>query len=196
MKTIIAIGFLVAYTLLSQVTFASGNLKVNILPKAEGRALLEISNNAEQKVEISISNSEGDLVFYHETEAEHTEYNRTLNFSKLEHGVYKMIVQVDGASTEQTLNVGRHGIAVGKIVEKTEPIFSFKNNQLRVSHLNHNQDEMSLYVYQGSSLIWNKEMGNTFALTVGYDLTNLDKGNYQIVFSSGDETYEYDLKRD
>jgi hypothetical protein len=196
MKTIIAIGFLVALTLLSQVTFASGNLKVNILPKVEGRALLEISNNSAQKVEITISNSEGDLVFYHETEAEHTEYNRTFNFSKLEHGNYKMIVNVDGASNEQMLNVGRHGIEVGKIVEKTEPIFSFKNNQLRVSHLNHNQDEMSLHVYQSGSLIWDKEIGNMFALTVGYDLSKLDKGNYQIVFSSGDETYEYDLKRE
>lgn len=196
MKTIIAIGFLVAYTLLSQVTFASGNLKVNVLPKAEGRALLEISNNAEQKVEISILNSEGDLVFYHETETEHTEYNRTLNFSKLEHGIYKMIVKADGASNEQMLNVGRHGIAVGKIVEKTEPIFSFKDNQLRVSHLNHNLDDMILYVYRNRELIWEKGMGNMFSLTVGYDLTKLDKGNYQVVFASGGETYEYDLKRD
>lgn len=196
MKTIIAIGFFVAFTLISQVTMATGNLKVNLIPQADGRALLAISNNADKNYEISISNSEGEMIFYHETEAEHTEYNRTLNFSKLEHGSYKMIVKIDGASTEQALTVGKTGIHVGNIVEKTEPIFSFKNNQLRVSHLNHNQDEMSLYVYQSGSLIWDKEMGNTFALTVGYDLSKLDRGNYQIVFSSGDETYEYDLKRD
>ena len=94
MKTIIAIGFFVAYTLISQVTLATGNLKVNLIPQADSRALLAISNTADKNYEISISNSEGEMIFYHETEAVQSEYNRTLNFSKLEHGSYKIIVKI------------------------------------------------------------------------------------------------------
>lgn len=195
MKTIITISFLIALFLITQLSFAGGSFTVNVNPKAEGKALVEISNSAEQKYEISISDESGNLVYYHETEGDKKIINRTYDFSNLEYGIYKLKVKMDGASNEQSLSVSKKGVEVGEVVRKTDPIFSFKNDILNLSFLNHNQDEMSLNIYNNGTLIWNSQMQNIFALQKGFNLSKLRKGDYKVVFSSGDEIYEYALAK-
>lgn len=195
MKTIIAFSFLIATTLLSQLAFASGTFRINLVPKTEAKALLEISNNEAQQYEINISNSTGEMVYYHETKENLTNHSKLFDFSQLEHGVYKIEVKIEGASNEQLLTIGKRGIEVGNSVKKTDPLFSFSDNILKISYLNYNNNQMELHIYNKSDLVWNKEMNDEFTVQKGFDLSKLNRGDYRIVFASGEDIYEYELKR-
>lgn len=195
MKTIIAFSFLVATTLLSQLAFASDAFRINLVPKTEAKALLEISNNEAQQYEINISNSTGEMVYYHETKENLTYHSKLFDFSQLEHGVYKVEVKIDGASNEQLMTIGKRGIEVGNSVKKTDPLFSFSDNILKISYLNYNNNQMELHIYNRSDLVWNKEMNNEFTVQKGFDLSKLNRGDYRIVFASGEDIYEYEVKR-
>lgn len=195
MKTIIAFSFLVATTLLSQLAFASDAFRINLVPKTEAKALLEISNNEAKQYEINISNSTGEMVYYHETKENLTNHSKLFDFSQLEHGVYKVEVKIDGASNEQLMTIGKRGIEVGNSVKKTDPLFSFSDNILKISYLNYNNNQMELHIYNRSDLVWNKEMNNEFTVQKGFDLSKLNRGDYRIVFASGEDIYEYEVKR-
>lgn len=195
MKTIIAISFLVVTTLLSKPSVASGTFVVNLVPQTEEMALLKISNNDGQKYEISILNSLGDLVYFHETKEASRNFSRMFDFSQLEHGNYKVEVKIEGASNEQLITINKKGIVVGNTSKKTDPFFNYKGNILSLSYLNHSIEEMSMNIYQKSNLIWETKMDPQFVLHKGFDLSKLEKGEYSVVFSAGNEIYEYDLTK-
>jgi hypothetical protein len=195
MKTIIAISFLIVTTLLSKSLLASGTFVVNLVPQTEEMALLEISNNDGQKYEISILNTQGDLVYFYETKEASRNFNQMFDFSQLEHGDYKVEVKIEGASNEQLITINKKGIVVGNKSKKTDPFFNYKDNILSLSYLNHNIDEMSMNIYQKSNLIWETKMDAEFVLHKGFDLSKLKNGEYSVVFSAGNEIYEYDLTK-
>lgn len=194
MKTIIAFSFLIA-TSLFQLTFASGNLSLNLVPKSEKKALMEISNENGHKLEINISNSLGETVYYHETNEGLLSYNRLYDFSQLENGVYSVEVKIDGASIEQMLTIVENEIEVGNSFKRVEPVFNLKGNILNLSYLNHSIEEMSMNIYQKSNLIWETKLDSEFVLHKGFDLSKLNRGEYSVVFLAGNEVYEYNLTR-
>jgi len=196
MKTIIAISFLAASALVSQLSFASGNLKVNVLPLDEGKAKLEVSNNLVQSFEISILNQMGEMVYYHETDGNQSAFKKTYDFSNLEDGVYKVEVKIDGSSNEQLLSINKGTVLLGESVYKTEPFFSYKNNTLNLSYLNHNSENVSLHLYEDGKLVWEKELDNTLTVHKGLSMAKLKKGVYQIVLASGNEIYEFEFTRE
>jgi len=195
MKTISTLSFLLVAMLVSTVSQATGNFKVNLSAKTEGKALLSVTNDSEQIYEISISDSEGNTIYSYETKDSKSNFNQTLDFSNLENGLYKMNVKMEGAQYEKSLAINESGVSVAKSIKKTEPLFQFKNNLIKMSHLNHGNEEMSVYLYQNGRLVWEQKLENKFAVSKGFDISKLDGGNYDFVLSSGDDTYEYQLRK-
>jgi len=195
MKTIIAICILVSVSLMSEHSLATGNFKVNTAPKSESKALMEISNSIEQKYEISLSNSLGEVLYSHKTKGEHSKLNKVFDFSKSHYDTYRLIVKLDGESTEQLLTVSETGILVGETIKKTDPIFSYRDNLLILAFQNHNNEELIFNLYQKEDLILSKKMTNISNIKKGFDLSKLDKGDYRVVFYAGEDLYEYQLTR-
>lgn len=195
MKTITTISFLLVSFFGSLVAEASGSFLVSVTPAADSKALLSISNNAEQKYEIKISNSEGDMVYYHETKKVNADYNRMIDFSKFAHGRYKMEVTMDGAGYEKYLEVNGTGVKVAKSIKKTEPFFTYQDNMVILSHLNHGQEPVSVYIYRDGQLVFEKKLDNSFALNKAIDISKLDRGQYQVALVAGSDYYEYEVWR-
>lgn len=195
MKTITTLSFLLVAMLVSTVSQATGNFKVNLSAKSEGKAILSVTNDSEQIYEINISDSEGNTIYSYETKDSKANFNQSLDFSNLENGLYKMNVKMEGAQYEKLLAVNESGVSVGKSIKKTEPHFQFKNNLIKISHLNHGNEEMSVYLYQNGSLVWEQKLENKFAVSKGFDISKLNGGNYNLVLSSGDDTYEYLVRK-
>jgi len=196
MKTIITISFLLASVLLSNVSFGSGNLRVNILPKTEGNALVEISHSTAQNFEISVTAHSGEVVYYHEAEGNQNLFRKKFDFSKLPHGNYQFKVSIDGSSSEHMLSIDKNGVGVGETIKKSDPIFSLKNNMLIVSFLNHHNDNVEMAIYNRGKLVWEHELKSQAIVHQGFDTSKLPKGEYEVVFASGNELYEYNLVRD
>jgi hypothetical protein len=195
MKTIIAICILVLASLISELSLASGNFRVSIATKTEGKALMEISNNTEQKYEIILSNESGEVLYRHKTKGEHSKFSKVFDFSKSEFGVYKLKVKREGESNEQLLTVSKSGVQAGETIKKTDPIFSYRDNLLILAFQNHNNEELIFNLYQKEDLILSKKMKDTYNIKKGFDLSQLDKGDYNVVFSTEDEVYEYEFTR-
>jgi len=195
MKTIIAICILVSVSLISELSLASGNFKVNIAPKSESEAHMEISNITDQKYEISLSNESGEVLYRHKTKGEKSKFNKVFDFSRSEYGVYKLKVKRDGESNEQLLTFTKSGVQVGETIKKTDPIFNYRDDLLILAFQNHNNEELTFNLYQKENLILSKIMTNTSNIKKGFDLSQLDRGDYSVVFSTEDEVYEYQFTR-
>jgi hypothetical protein len=195
MKTIITIGFLITVSLFSELTMAGGNYRVNVALKSESKALTEISNNSEQNYEISISNWAGDVLYHRVAQGEKVESRKVFDFSDSEFGVYKVKVKLDGESSEQLVTVTKTGVEVGEIVRKADPVFTFNDNVLTLSFQNQNKDGMSLNMYSDGVLIYEKKLNDSASLNKKFDLSKLNKGDYQVVFSVGNNQFDYELTK-
>lgn len=195
MKTIFKISVLLGLLMASLATFATGNLSVNLTAVDESKALVEIKNDYDLNYEIKIYNSDGERIYRHKTAKASSEFARPIDLSELDHGWYKMEVNTDGAKFTKHLIINNSGAILAKSVKQTEPFFGFKNNTIVVSHLNHAQDDVRLLLYQNGQLLLEKALENRFALNYGVDISKLDRGNYQLILVSGDDSYKFEVKK-
>jgi len=195
MKTITSLSILLVTILLSNYSHATENFRVSLTAKTEGKALLNVTNDSQQIYAINISDSDGNMIYSYETTNSQANFNQTLNFSKLEDGMYKMNVQMDGAKYVKHLSVNESVVSIEKSIKKTEPIFQFQNNVIKVSQLNHGEEKMSVHIYQDGSLVWDQELENKLAINKAFNISSLDPGKYNFVLISGDDIYEYQVSR-
>ena len=194
MKTIGTLTMMFAIMMIANVSLATGNLRVDILPLTVDRAVVAISNTAESNFEISIENSAGETVYYKETEGKIADYRKIYDFSKLESGQYTLTVNVDGAISKRDFNIDREGIQVGRMKSIVEPYFAFNNDILRVAYLNFPGAKMNLMIYDGEGLIYSKALKNTFSVNEGLNLSKLKAGNYDVVLATDDQVFNYTVE--
>lgn len=195
MKTMRTFIAMIALALGANTAIAGGNLRVDILPLNSDRAVVAISSAAESQYEISIENAEGEVIYYKETEGNLTDYRKVFDFSKLEKGDYKLVASINGATSVRNFSVGSQAIAVGEISYVADPVFSFNNDILRVAYLNYPGEKVDLKIYSGNDLIYTKSIDSSFAVNEGLNLAKLKSGNYQVVLASGNEVYDYTVRK-
>ena len=192
-KLISKVTMLIAFVAFANTLMAAGNLKVNILPLTSDKAVVAISNTDAANFKISIKNDNGETVYYKETDGNNKDYRKIFDFSDLDRGIYKLSVSVNGLTTEREFKIENSNIAVGKEKSLLEPYFGYKNGVLKVSYLNFPEENLSLNFYNGTDLVFSKELGNKFNVIEGYDLSKLNKGSYSVVLTSESKNYSYDL---
>jgi len=187
MKTITSLSILLVTILLSNYSHATENFRVSLTAKTEGKALLNVTNDSQQIYAINISDSDGNMIYSYETTNSQANFNQD--------GMYKMNVQMDGAKYVKHLSVNESVVSIEKSIKKTEPIFQFQNNVIKVSHLNHGDEKTSVHIYQDGSLVWDQELENKLAINKAFNISSLDPGKYNFVLISGDDIYEYQVSR-
>lgn len=185
---------LFAFVAIANTLMASGNLKVNILPLTSEKAVVAISNTTASNFQISIANDNGETIYYKETGADSKDYRKIFDFSNLEDGDYKLTASVDGLTTERSFKVDKRNIAVGKEKTDMEPYFAYKEGVLVLSYLNFSEENVSLNFYDKDDLVYTKELGNKFNLNEGFDMSKLANGEYTVVLSTNDKSYNYNVE--
>jgi uncharacterized protein YcfL len=194
MKTIRTLTMMLAIMMVVNIASATGNLRVDILPLNADRAVVAISNSAESTFEISIKNAQGEVVYYKETEGAMTDYRKVYDFSSLNAGQYTLVVNIDGATSKRDFSIDKKSIEVGSLKSIVDPFFAFNNDVLHVAYLNYPGENMNLLIYDGSDLIYNKALENTFSVNEGLNLSKLRTGNYQVVLATGDQAFDYTVE--
>jgi len=192
-KTISKLTMLFAFVAFANTLMASGNLKVNIVPLTNEKAVVDISNAEASTFQISIANDKGEVVYYKETDAASDNYRKTFDFSNLENGDYKLSATVDQFTTVRSFKIKNKNIAVGKEKNMMEPFFAYKDGILKLSFLNFSEGNLSLNFYSADNLVYSKELGSKFDVNEGFNLKKLDKGSYSVVLSTDDKTYSYNV---
>ena len=192
-RTISKVTTIVAFVAFANVVSATGNLKVNILPLTSERAVIAISNNTGSTFQISIKNENGEIIFYKETSDAATDYSKVYDFSKLEKGDYKLNVAIDGEKISRDFTIESNNIAVGKANPVIDPYFTMKDNVLKVSYLNFDEEDIDINFYNSSDLVYSKAAGKKFNVSEGFDLSKLKAGDYSVRLSSASNEYTYNF---
>lgn len=193
MKTMLKVTLVVALFAVANTVFASGNLKVNILPVSAEKAVVTISSLDDSNLTISIEDSQGKIVYYNENSDPKDNYRRVYDFSDLEDGQYKLTVACKDLTTECQFQKSHKGIQVGNEKTTLEPFFGYEDGILRCSYLNFSKEKLTLYLFEKNQLIYSKNIGRNFNVIEALNLSKLRRGNYEALLSTGDKEYSYKI---
>lgn len=187
--------FVLAIALLvSNVVMASGKIKVNMDPKDSESAVVEISNSKLSTIEIQIKDSFGETVYSKKTLAKMENFKTKFDFSQLENGFYRFSVKIDKEHTENRFSVEDGDVNLVEVRKSVEPFFDHKNDKLDLTFLNYQKEPVSMFVYdRNRNLLYEKNLGNEFAIHHAVDLSNLRFGDYEVVLANEQETFGYSV---
>lgn len=194
MKTI-RLLFTVTAVAIAAIVTAVEKPKMDVIPLNANQAIVSITNENPALFEMSIETNNGDLVYYKQTTKISTEYKKTFDFANLQNGSYILKLKVNDTRVYREFEVNNNEIVVGDSKMKFDPYFSFKNNELKFSYLNFDQENFNVSIYNENELFFNKKLGKDFAIQEGFNLSKLEKGNYTVVLSSLSNEYVYTLEK-
>lgn len=192
MKTI-KLTVATALIALAVSTAAVERPKINFAPVNSGQAILSVSNEKATDMELSIFTSSGDLVYYKQTNEQLKDYNKIYDFKNLALGKYTLSLKINGTRIANDFEVTGKGITVGERKVSYDPYFNFENDELRFSYLNFDQQNMKLFIYKDSRLVFKKNLGRDFNITSGFNLAKLEEGAYNILLYSHGKEYSYNI---
>lgn len=167
--------------------------KMDVIPLNADQAKISVTNENPAIFEMSIETQGGDLVYYKQTTSASTEYQKIFDFAELENGKYVLNLKVNDTKVIQDFEVRNDKIVVGDSKTRFDPYFMFKDNQLKFSYLNFDQENFTMYIYNNDGLFFSKKIGKDFSMQKGFDLSGLGEGNYKVVLSSLTNEYVYRL---
>ena len=194
MKTILKVTFLFALVAFANTLFATGNLKVNILPVNAEKALVAVSTLTDSNFNITIADENGHIIYYKENSNTGENYRKVFNFSDLEDGTYQLTVVSDNLTAERQFKKSPGLIKVGEEKITLEPFFGYEAGILRCSFLNFNKEDITLYFYKNDEQIYCRNVGRDFSIQQALDLSKLDKGDYKAVLYAGAKQFHYPIQ--
>ena len=185
----------IALVLVSGALMATGNLKVNIIPAENNKAMVNISNAAQSQFEIELKNEFGEMIYYNQTNSPVGSYTKMYDFTMLENGNYTFEVKINNEKQVTDLLIANGKVVVKKSRKEIEPFFNMNENRLEISYLNFTQEAMNLHVYDKSTneLLYKKKLEPSFAVNYGLDFSKLNKGKYDAVLAGNNNFYEYEV---
>lgn len=193
MKTILKMTLLFAFLAFANTLFAAGNLNVNIQPLSAEKAVVLISSLTDNNLKISVEDDQGRIVYYKEINDQTGNYRKVYDFSNLEKGKYRILVESDRLTTERLFEIDKWKISLGKEKTTLEPFFGYKDGLLRCTYLNFPKEDLTLYFYEKNQLIYSKNIGRNFKVSEALNLAKLNEGSYEAVLSTGNKDYSYKI---
>lgn len=196
MKTILNVLMMFAFVAFANTLFASGNLKVNIVPVSSEKAIVTITSLKDSNLKISVKDDKGMIVYYKEATNSNNNYQKVYDFSYLEDGSYNLTVVSNDLTAERSFQKKHGKIKVGEEKTTLEPFFGYKDGFLKCTYLNYSKENLTLNIYDGNQLIYNKNIGCHFNVLEALNLSKLYKGNYVAVLTTRDKEYSYNINID
>jgi hypothetical protein len=194
MKTIKLLSTAVLVAIVAIAT-AVEKPKMDVVPLNADRAVISVENTNAAIFELSIYAENGDLVYFKETSKPESNYKKVFDFKNLENGNYTMNVKVNDTRVVKNFTVSTKGINVGESELRFDPYFSYTNDELKLTYLNFDKENLSLNIYGEDGLVYEKAIGSDFNVISGYDLSALNSGKYEVVLSSANNNYKFDIEK-
>jgi len=195
MKTIIKVILVIAFAIFADTLFASGNLRVNILPISAEKAFVDVLSPSTGNFDLTVTNAKGE-VFYSKENLEPTEdYRAEYNFHALENGKYKVTAVGQDITTERLFRMTDKGIKIGKEKTYQKPFFGYKDGIISYTFLNFQNENLTMHLLNKKQVLFTKDLGNTFTVSDALNLSTLRNGTYEIVLSAGNKEYSYTIDK-
>lgn len=169
--------------------------KISIQPLNSYQLIVTMLNNKFSNFEISFLAKNGDVVYYKQSNKPLASYQKIFDVKDLENGDYSMRLKVNDTNLDTDFTVTATEIYIKESTEKFDPHFTFDGNDLKFSYLNFRQEKFKMKIYNEDELVYETKVGKEFPLHSGYNLGNLESGNYEVVLSSLNESFTYRFER-
>ncbi len=167
--------------------------KVNILPLKDEQALITVVNEKAAYFELGIYTANGEMVYYKQTNEQLKDYSKVYDFKNLAKGKYVLSLRINDTQVTNDFEVSGNQVKIGQKKITYDPYFSFENNELKLSYLNFEQQNLKLYIYGRNGLVYEKSLGRDFSIIKGLDLSKLEKGSYNIVLNTPGKEFSYNV---
>jgi YbbR domain-containing protein len=194
MKTMKTIFTLAGIALVAFAT-AVEKPKMNVIPLESDRAVVALSNENPAYFEINVKARNGSTVYYKQSNKKLTDYSKVFDFSDLEDGTYEISMKVNDTKIKREIEIEDNKINVGDAKISYDPYVCVSGNILKVSFLNFDKENIDLQIYNNEGLVYRSNIGNEFTVNTGYDISNLEAGNYEVVVSADSDSYSYSIKK-
>jgi hypothetical protein len=174
---------------------ASGTPKLKVVPYAPERALIALENGSNITAELTIENAAGDVIYYKEGKIAEESYSKKFDFANLNDGDYKVTVNSKEGKNEVYFTVVDNTITVKSSKSLDEPYVEIKGDVLKLSLLNNKLNNIDLIVSNEEGVVYKKSLGNDFSISAGFNLANLERGDYAINITDGVNTFSYDFNK-
>lgn len=171
--------------------FAQGKSEFKVTPA--GTDQVKVTFNAFQAIpiELTLTDADGNIMYYNRTDGESTSMKKILDFSEVKNGSFQVSLNYGNCTYNTGLEVTRGAIAIGEEVRTMAPFFKYENDRLMVSCLNPSLKNVYLSVYQNGQYVTSNKLGKELAIHKSFDLSKLEKGNYEIVLSEKNGSHTY-----
>lgn len=165
--------------------------KMNVIPLNEEKALLAYESLVESPLEITLSNCNGEVVYYKRSTKRCSEYKKVFDFSEFGKGNYCVCVNYGNQSISRNVSVKTDGMTIGEATQLYEPYFRVCDKKLNVSFFNAAQKEVHLSIYKNGNYINGIDLGNDLTIQRCLDLSKLKHGEYEIVLIDKAKAHKY-----
>ncbi len=167
--------------------------KMNIIQVKENTAMLAYSFSRETPLKVSLANSNGELLYYKETE-HLAAYKKMFNFSELGDGVYCVSINYGNQSINRVLRVEDKKITVSNASFCYEPYYKVKGKMVDLSFFNTWNKPVHVSIYQNGKYIDGSNLGRDVSIQTRLDFSYLQRGTYEVVLSDCVRDHRYTLK--
>lgn len=194
MKTTLKLALVFVLGLVAENLFAVGNLKLNIVPLDEKKAMVSIASLTNASLNVTITDDRGNIVYYQENDGQNGDYRKVFNFSELDNGTYFMKVASGSLTSERQIKKESDVITVGDEKTVLKPFFGVDSSILRCSYINYAQQPTEFYFYENDRELYTRKLGTKVVIQQALDISQLTKGEYRAVLIAGGEQFTYNIE--
>ncbi|MBN2263576.1 MAG: hypothetical protein JW735_11720 [Prolixibacteraceae bacterium] len=169
------------------------NLKM--VPHTDERAIVLVENPGNSYAELTIEDSNGEILYYREGKINEKNYSKIFDFKNLANGDYRIIVENSAGKKELLFTVENNTVVVNEMLSSNTPYFNVENDILKISYLNHTMNNIALTLSNNEGEVFSKSLGNDFSITTGFNLSKLNKGDYAVSINDGRRSYTYTFEK-
>ncbi|MFV0366559.1 MAG: hypothetical protein ACK5JS_08715 [Mangrovibacterium sp.] len=194
MKTILAV---VAFVASAHIAFAGngGQSFVSMVPISGKKVAVSVQTKGHDVYRLKLRSESGQIL--HESKTDKSgNYQKIFDLAKLEDGNYSISINNTSSKAERQFAIKDGSVIVGKHSYESAPVFSYRDNVLRVAYLNYEDHPVSITVYnEDNAVVYSKEINKDFAVNEGINFAKVQRGDYQVVLGSANENYSYRVKK-
>ncbi|WP_163324959.1 hypothetical protein [Draconibacterium mangrovi] len=177
----------------ASVAMASGNLRVNMEANENEATVVEISSGEMVHFEIELTDEYGNSIYEMNSEVPRSEMEKRYDFSALDNGTYWYYVRTGDEEIRKQLSIEYGEVEVMDVRKTVEPYFFQEGDQIILSYLNFENENINLYVYENNTLLTEVALGKDFAIHKAIDLSKLNYGEYEVVLTNENDIYEHSV---
>lgn len=181
--------------LASMIATATEKPRLDVYPISAEKALVSLMNEVPARLEITVRSVWGMIVYYKQTIKTDGDYRKIYDFTNLENGKYELSFKVNDTLVKRDLEIKDGTIMVGASELRYDPFFKLEGDVLKLSYLNFDQNNLKLVFMKDREVVYESTLGREFNTVRGFDLSKLQRGNYDVVLAGGNNDFYYTFEK-